>query len=280
MKLDVHSLSFHYNSHAVLQEISLHSGPMLTAIIGPNAAGKSTLLKCLAGMLHPQGAIMINDTPTSQFKKTELTALLSYLPQQSGNQAALTVLEAVLLGRLSALTWRVSEQDLTLALSFLEELGIDDLASHPLNELSGGQQQMVSIAQALVREPKILLMDEPTNNLDLHHQLELFDMIRDITILRQLTTIMALHDLNHAARYADRIIVLHQGQIYDAGSPADVLTAEMIRNVYRVCARVTHDENGVPFIFPMYSVSRKHLTSQKLQQNEKTWEVRRNSAFW
>lgn len=255
MKLAVNNLTFGYHAQDVLHGITMQAGPMLTAVIGPNAAGKSTLIKCLAGILRPKGNVTLDGTPIQQLKREELVEMIGYLPQDSGSRAVLTVFEAVLLGRLSGLSWRVSEDDLARTLEALEELGIDDLASRPLNELSGGQQQMVSIAQVLVRNPKILLMDEPTNNLDLHHQLEMFDLIREISLEKQLTTIMALHDLNHAARYAEHIVVLNQGRIYAAGPPAAVLTAEMIRAVYGVNAKVTRDADGPPQITPINALN-------------------------
>jgi iron complex transport system ATP-binding protein len=255
VKLEVENLTFGYHAQHVLHEITMQAGPMLTAVIGPNAAGKSTLIKCLAGILRPKGNVILDGIPIHQLKREELVEMIGYLPQDGGSRAVLTVFEAVLLGRLSCLSWRVSEDDLTLTLEVLEELGIDDLASRPLNELSGGQQQMVSIAQVLVRNPQILLMDEPTNNLDLHHQLDMFDLIREISIEKRLTTIMALHDLNHAARYADHIVVLNQGAIYDAGPPAAVLTAEMIRTVYGVNAKVIIDGDGLPQITPINALN-------------------------
>lgn len=255
MKLEVENLTFGYHAQDVLHGITMQAGPMLTAVIGPNAAGKSTLIKCLAGILRPRGNIILDGTPVQQLKRAELAEMIGYLPQDGGTRAVLTVFEVVLLGRLTSLSWRVSEDDLAMTLAVLEELGIDDLASRPLNELSGGQQQMVSIAQVLVRNPKILLMDEPTNNLDLHHQLDMFDLIREISLEKQLTTIMALHNLNHAARYADYIVVLNQGTLYDAGPPSAVLTAEMIRTVYQVNATVTIDGDGLPQITPINALN-------------------------
>jgi iron complex transport system ATP-binding protein len=157
----------------------------------------------------------------------------------------------------------VSDDDLNSTFEVLKDLGIADLALRPLNELSGGQQQMVSIAQALVQRPEILLMDEPTNNLDLQHQLEMLALIKEMTVEKNLVTILALHDLNLAARYADHIVVLYQGQIYTSGDPASVLTAETIRTVYGVHARVSIDDDGIPLITPVNSVRGNHFRHQK-----------------
>jgi iron complex transport system ATP-binding protein len=267
VKLAVENLTFGYHARNVLHGITMQAEPMLTAVIGPNAAGKSTLLKCLAGLLRPGGTIALDGMPIHRLKREDLMEMIGYLPQDSGSRAVLTVFEAVLLGRLSCLSWRVGEDDLARTLEVLEDLGLDDLASRPLNELSGGQQQMVSIAQVLVRNPKILLMDEPTNNLDLHHQLDMFALIREISREKRLTTIMALHDLNHAARYADHIVVLDQGAIYDAGPPAAVFTVGMIRAVYGVNAKVTIDGDGLPQITPINALNSKR-TRRKRQKSE------------
>ena len=264
MNVEIKDLSFSYHSHTVLKSISLQTNSKLTAIIGPNAAGKSTFIKCLAGILRPQGAILLDGTPIRQLKRAEISERISYLPQETGSRAILTVLEAVLLGRLNSLSWRVSDEDLTKAFAMLTELGIDGLASKPLNELSGGQLQMVSIAQALIRDPQLLLMDEPTNSLDLFHQLEMFERIREITDEKQLTTIMALHDLNHAARYADYVIVLNQGKIYDCGTPAMVFTEDMITTVYGVYAKVIIADDGIPQIFPLHAMpSRRDVRASR-----------------
>ena len=256
MKLEVRHLTFGYRTVPVLKNVCIDAEPMVTAVIGPNAAGKSTLLKCLSGILKPEGSILLDGKDLKEYKSDDLLQAVSYLPQDSSSNAALTVFEAVLLGRLNSLSWTVTDEDLSLTLDALEKLGIEGLAKRPLNELSGGQKQMVSIAQSIVRKPAVLLMDEPTNSLDLQHQLELFDLIRTITKDTNMTTVVALHDLNLAARYGDRIVLLNYGMVEATGSPESVITEEMIRNVYGVNARVTIDNEGIPQIIPINSVRR------------------------
>jgi len=253
VKLEVRQLTFGYRTVPVLKDVCIDAGPMVTAVIGPNAAGKSTLLKCLSGILKPEGSILLDGKDLKEYKSDELLQAVSYLPQDSASNAALTVFEAVLLGRLNSLGWTVTDEDLSLTLDALEKLGIEGLAKRPLNELSGGQKQMVSIAQSIIRKPGVLLMDEPTNSLDLQHQLELFDVIRTITEDNNMTTVVALHDLNLAARYADNIILLNCGKIEAMGSPGSVITEDMIRTVYGVNARVTIDNEGIPQIIPINS---------------------------
>lgn len=260
MKLEIKNLKFGYNSSMpVLKNVNMDASPgEITAVIGPNAAGKTTLLKCIAGILKPnEGSILLNGKEMNNFKKEEITRYVSYLPQETYAHAVLTVFEVVLLGRLHTLSWRVSDDDLTIVLNVLEELGIDELASRFFNELSGGQKQMVFIAQSLVREPKVLLMDEPTSSLDLQHQLEVLDLIRDVTVEREITTLIALHDLNLAARYADKIVVMHNGMVYASGKPISVLTPEMVRYIYGVNATIYVDDDGIPQVTPISSVRRK-----------------------
>lgn len=258
MRLEIADLRFGYGSKSVLENIEMQASPReITAVIGPNASGKTTLLKCIAGILKPEGSIVLDGKEMNNFKKEEITKYVSYLPQESSANAVLTVFEAVLLGRLHLLSWRVGDDALTLVSEVLEDLEIDDLASRYLNELSGGQKQMVSIAQSLVREPKVLLLDEPTSSLDLQHQLEVLDLIRDVTVEREITTLIALHDLNLAARYANKFVVMHNGAVYASGKPASVLTPETVRYIYGVNSTVYVDGDGIPQITPISSVRRK-----------------------
>lgn len=248
MSLHLEEVTFAYGSEPVLRRIDLQLDLAITALVGPNAVGKSTLLRCVAGVLRPQGRIVLDGQDLAALGKSERARLIGYLAQDGSESVELTVLEAVLLGRLHTLSWRVSDADLDMALAVLRDLGIADLALRPVRELSGGQQQMVSIAQVLVQRPQVLLMDEPTNNLDLQHQLEIMALVEAITSEGGLTTILALHDLNLAARMANRIVVLHKGQVYACGDPVSVLTPEMLRIVYGVRARVNVDEEGLPVI--------------------------------
>jgi iron complex transport system ATP-binding protein len=254
VSLIVEDLTFAYGPDSVLDGIDLELDSAVTALIGPNAVGKSTLLRCVAGILQPQGRVEFDGHDLSTLRRRERAQLIGYLGQDRPRRVELTVLEAVLLGRLQTLSWRVSDPDLSMALAVLQELDIADLALGKVSELSAGQKQIVSIAQVLVQRPRILLMDEPTNSLDLQHQLEITASIVSATRERGLTTIVALHDLNLAARVADTIVVLHEGRVYASGSPDSVLTADVLRIVYGVEARVRIDEEGLPIITPLHSI--------------------------
>lgn len=255
MNLQVENLSFAYNgSGMVLRNVDMKASPgEITALLGPNASGKSTLLKCIAGILKPQGNIRLEGKELRKFKAKDISTYVSYLPQEHSSRAVLTVFEAVLLGRLQYLSWKASKNDLTLVLNVLEEFGIEDLASRYLNELSGGQKQMVSIAQAIVRRPQVLLLDEPVTSLDLQHELEILQLIRHATTERGTTTVIALHNLNLAARFADNVVVLKDGEICAIGKPQAVLTPEMVKFAYSVNAVVKTDD-GILQITPLSSI--------------------------
>ncbi|HWQ63627.1 MAG TPA: ABC transporter ATP-binding protein [Methanospirillum sp.] len=257
MKLNVVDLSFAYNSHPVLEDINLITDEKITAILGPNGAGKSTLLSCIAGIRKPQGTVYLDNTSTADITPDNLSRAISYLPQDNPSGVVMSVLEAVLLGRIHSLKWKVPDEDVTCAYDTLTDLGIENLAERNLTELSDGQRQMVSIAQAIAKDPRILLMDEPTNSLDLQHQLELFDLIREVTEDRKITSLIALHDLNLAARYADNVVVLHSGKVSSYGPPDEVFTCEMIEKVYGVHADVTTDSDGYIHVCPKCSVKQR-----------------------
>lgn len=259
MRLSVENLKFNYGPISVLKGINMPEARTgsVTAIIGPNAAGKTTFLKCLAGFLNPVGKILLDGKELRNFKKQDITKHVSYLPQDGLSTAVITAFEAILLARQHSVTWRVSNDDLRLVAQVLEELEIDELAMKYLYELSGGQKQLVSIAQTLVRNPKVLLMDEPTNGLDLQRQLEVLELLRKETIEKGITTLVALHDLNLASRYADHIVVMSNGTVYASGKVASVLTSHMLRDVYGVEAAVSLDGDGIPQINAICSIRKK-----------------------
>lgn len=234
------SLGVAYGARAVLRQIDLRAEPgTVTAIVGPNGAGKSTLLKAVVGLAPHEGTV---ERPPGR---------IGYLPQDNGARAVLKVLEVVLLGRLDALGLAVARADLLAAGRVLEELGLADLADRYLGELSGGQRQMVYLAQVLAGDPAAMLLDEPTSALDLRNQMEMLDHVRRLTRARGLTTLIAIHDLNAATRFADRVAMLRDGRLAAEGAPADVFTAALLRQVYRIEAAVIPGADGLPSITPL-----------------------------
>ncbi len=253
--LEIRNLSFAYGPQAILKNISIAFRPgLMTAVIGPNATGKSTLLKCISGILPGRGEILIDGQDIKLLAPQTIGNRISYLSQEGCSKAALSVFEVVLLGRVHSLTLKVRQVEVDHVLNILRQLGIEKLAARNIGELSGGQRQLVFIAQALVREPAILLLDEPTNSLDLHRELEMLALIKELTVAKKLTTVITLHQLDMAARYADEIVVLAAGEVYAAGRPAAVLTPDMLRTVYQVNAKVHQASDGVPHVMAISSI--------------------------
>lgn len=247
MKLAVEGLSFNYDSQPVLNEVTLTIDPgEIVTIIGPNGSGKSTFLRCLARILLPaQGVIYLDGRNITDLPGRALARLLGYVPQEGTRVFPLTVYEAVLLGRKPYITWAVGQRDRQVVEEILRFLQLEPLAGKSLDNLSGGEKQRVMIARALAQEPRVILLDEPTSNLDIRHQLEVLGILQFLAWKKKMTVLMVLHDLNLAARFSQKLVLLHQGRIFASGSPQAVLTPENIRAVYGVEARVRKDDLGV-----------------------------------
>lgn len=247
MTVTISSLRFSYGDAEILKGIDACFSPGINGVLGPNGAGKSTLAKCVTGILRP-------DSGSVEFRGRREQPRVSYLSQDSPPVSNLSVLEYMLLGRANELGLNVTGEDIDTAYRPLEKLGIQDLAEKDMGSLSGGQRQMVSIAQCLVSEPEFVILDEPTNNLDLRRELDIFQVMRGECDVRGITCVMVLHDLNFASRFSDRITVLHRGRVYSAGSPAETITEDMLRTVYGVEAEITVNSRGTPNVEPIRSV--------------------------
>ena len=223
----------------------------ITALIGCNGAGKSTLLRALAGLGPMQGNLSIAGHPLTPEDQRQQVA---YMPQDTSAQSSLTVLEVVLLGRLGSLGLRLPPGIAQEAMEALDTFGLTSLHARQLDEISGGQRQLVFLTQALFRQPRVLLLDEPTAALDLRHQLLVLDRLHRVS--RQSGTIigMAMHDLNLAAQYADRIVGLHNGDRIASGLAREVLTPDNLRIMYGIDAKVTLDAKNRPQVLPIRAV--------------------------
>lgn len=257
--LKIQNLSFEYPSagkrHTVFQNLNVNFIPGLSVILGPNGAGKSTLLKSIFGLLRYEGIIYYGDKNLTTMETEEKTGLMSYLPQMDIDSSMLSVLEMVLLGRLPGLGYTVSDHDLDMVISTLEQLNIASLAKRNFTELSGGQKKLVFIAQTLVREPELILLDEPVNSLDLQRQLELCQLLQKIVEEEMVNIIVVMHDINLAVRYAQYVVIINSnGSLNSAGTPREVINVQMLREVYGVIANVTYDEKGIPVVVPLRSV--------------------------
>ena len=247
MRLVVSGLVCRLGSALVLDGVDLVAEPgEVTGLIGPNGAGKSTLLRAVFGLVRARGAIAFDGRDRAAVAHT-----IGYLPQDTSLRPALTVFETVLLGRLGRLGLKPAESDLARVEASLGQLGMTRLASRYLDQISGGQRQLVLLAQVLVREPRLLLLDEPTSALDLRHQLELLGLVRELTRARPLTTLISLHDLNAATRFTDRLVALGNGRVVGAGAPEDVLTPPLLRRLYGVDAAVGPGPDGRLSITPL-----------------------------
>jgi len=269
MKLKVKEVEFSYASVLVLKDICLElAASEMLGVVGPNGAGKSTLLRCIDRILKPQrGDILLDGQDIKEMHLMELARKMGYIPQTTSQIFPATVFDTVLMGRRPHLGWRSSEKDAEKVLEMLQMLDIEEFAMRDINELSGGQQQKVFIARALTQEPEILLLDEPTSNLDIRHQLEVMDIIKNIVREKRISAIMAIHDLNLASRYADRIVMMNSGKIFAAGNPVSVLTPDNIKWVYGVEAEVNNN-NGKPYIVPI-----RHIRQNGKGTCENKWNM-------
>jgi iron complex transport system ATP-binding protein len=245
MKLVAENVTFSYHNTPSLKDVSLElEESQILGIIGPNGSGKTTLLKCINKILKPQqGTIAIDAKELKKMSRLEIAKHIGYVPQSSVAPSALTVFEVVLMGRRPHIGWQSSEKDIEKAWQVLAMLNIENIAMRDFNELSGGEQQRVLIARSLAQEAKVLLLDEPTSNLDIKNQLEVMDLTRVLVEKEKIAAIVAIHDLNLAARYCDKIVMMKDGKIFASGDACSVLTPECIRTVYGVEVVINHTNN-------------------------------------
>jgi len=257
LKLRVKDIEFNYSSAHILKDVTMELAESeMLGIVGPNGAGKSTLIRCIDRILKPkQGTIHLNGEEIRDMRMIDVARRIGYVPQTSDRTFPTTVFDTVLMGRRPHLEWRSSDMDLEKVSEVMRLMEIEDLGMRDFNELSGGQQQKVLIARALAQEADTLLLDEPTSNLDIQHQLEVMEIIKNLVATKNVSAIMAVHDLNLASRYTDRVIIMKEGRIVDAGDPALVLNTDNIRSVYNVEAEVIGRDGERPYIIPIRSVN-------------------------
>jgi len=232
-----------YGRTTVLSKVGMDTlrGGSMTAVIGPNAAGKSTLFKRIASLVSGPGLVQLSETERGP-------RTICYMPQDTGANTVLTVYESILLSAKQGGGWRVSDDELFEIDAILNALNIHHLAFRGLGELSGGQRQLVALAQALARKPEVLLMDEPTSALDLNRQIEVLGFISDLAKKSGMIVLIALHDLNHALRYCAHTLVIAGGEMIVSGETRSVITTAMLRDVYRIEARIEPCSLGRPMV--------------------------------
>ncbi|WP_346795580.1 ABC transporter ATP-binding protein [Halomonas sp. Bachu 37] len=245
-----------YGERTILDGVSLSvPAGCTTAIVGANACGKSTLLRVLSRLLTPShGSVLLDGDDINQLPIRRLAQQLGFLPQSPIAPEGISVLELVSRGRHphQGLFKRWSAADEAAVAEALSVTHLSELAERHVDELSGGQRQRVWIAMALAQQTKVLLLDEPTTFLDINHQVEVLDLLTDLNRQRGTTIVMVLHELNLAARYADQLVAMANGNVYAAGPPEEILTEQMVRDVFGLESRVIEDPvTGKPMMIPL-----------------------------
>jgi iron complex transport system ATP-binding protein len=253
IELEMRNVTLGYNHHPVLRDITLKASPgEMVGLIGPNGSGKSTIIKALSRVMQPDsGKIAVNGQDIYKIPRRELACMVGVVPQLPLLPSTFTAFEIVLMGRNPHLGLFQSEsrRDWDLAWQAMVKTGTDPLANRHINELSGGEIQCVLIARVLVQETQAILLDEPTANLDIGRQVEILDLIKNLCTENNLTVMAAVHDLNLAAQYCDRVILIHEGHVHAEGSPQEVITETHMREVYGAENCVyTHPANGLPTV--------------------------------
>ncbi len=246
-QLSLHNIAVAYGPHRIVHDFTLPElkRGTLTALVGPNGAGKSTLLRAVAGLESMSGRIQLDGQPLERASHAERARHITYLPQQLPPPMAFGVLESVVAalrgGRRSSPPQR---ETLACAYQALKHVGIAHLCDHRLDRLSGGQRQLVALAQLVARRPDVLLLDEPTSALDLRYQLQVMECVQ--TLIRQhgLVGVVVLHDINLAARYADQLVVMQSGRLIAHGTPQNALTPALLAQVYGVDTRIERCSQG------------------------------------
>jgi iron complex transport system ATP-binding protein len=250
MFFEVNHINFSYRSKQVLDGVSFTvKEDDVVSILGPNGVGKTTLIKCIGKVLTPKaGSVFIEGSDLHKMSKKNIAKKIGYVSQRSETSRT-TVFDSVLLGRKPHFEWDITEKDIRLAGRVLHLLGLDELALKYVDEISGGEYQLVQIARVVVQQPKIILLDEPTSSLDLSNQHLIMHLIRNIVKKNHMAAIMIIHDLNLAIRHSDKFVLMKDGAVYSVGGH-EVITPENIKAVYNIEAYV-ESVRGIPIVIPI-----------------------------
>ncbi|CAM5430171.1 ABC transporter ATP-binding protein [Streptomyces viridifaciens] len=254
-RLEARGLTLAYEARTVVEglDVSIPDG-RVTVIVGPNACGKSTLLRALGRLLKPvRGAVLLDGQELARIPTKRIAQRLGLLPQSPTAPEGISVADLVSRGRQPHQSWwqQWSPEDEAAVAEALERTSTAELAERSMDELSGGQRQRAWIAMTLAQGTDILLLDEPTTYLDIAHQVEVLDLVRRLNVERGRTVVAVLHDLNQAARYADHLVAMRDGRVVAEGAPGEVVTAELVREVFGLDSVVVPDPvTGTPLVVP------------------------------
>jgi iron complex transport system ATP-binding protein len=254
-KLEIENITLDYGQRSVIRDLSFQLYPSeLLGLVGPNGCGKTSVIKSLSRVLTPSsGRILLDGNELAGIPRNELARIIGVVPQNPSLPETFTVFEVVILGRNPHLGLLSAEsaRDMAIVWQAMERTGITPLAKRRIGELSGGEKQRVTIARVLAQEPQIILMDEPTANLDIAQQMEILDLITGMCREKNTAGLIAIHDLNVAAQYCTRIIMLKNGQIYAEGTASEVITTDNVREVFGAETTIyPHPENSLPMVLP------------------------------
>lgn len=271
--LNIKDLNFHYSEDMhILHDIDLTlSDPGLICIIGPNGVGKSTLVKCINRLLKADsGEISIDGKIVKEYTPKELAMKVAYVPAMSSDDFSMSVMDTVMMGRHPYHKFGSTKEDLHIVYEVLRELNITHLAMRNYDELSAGQHQKVALARGLAQSTEILILDEPTANLDIRHQVQVTSLMRDIAHNKGITVIMISHDLNVSCKFADKLIVMaYPGIIYKTGTPNEVITEDMIRYVYGMDSKIV-DDSGRPHVILRDPLPEEEVKRIRLEADQRT----------
>jgi len=261
VKLETKSITLAYGEKKVIDDITFRVMPgELVGLVGPNGSGKSTIIKALSRVITPySGEVLINGRDISQIKRKELSLLISVVPQTPILPSVFTAFEIVLMGRHPHLSLFQYEgpKDIDITWQAMEQTSTQCLAERRVGELSGGEIQCVVIARALAQQTQSILLDEPTANLDISRQIEILDLIKGQCQINKLAVMVAMHDLNLAVHYCDRLLLINNGKIHAEGTPTEVINAKNLEEVYGPGNYVdTHPLSGLPVVLPRVGKSR------------------------
>ena len=238
MKLEIKNLSFSYSKKETIKNISFtaNSGDIV-AILGINGVGKSTLLKCINKIHKPKtGEILIDGKDVFKMRTNEIAKNISYVAQYEQFIEG-TVFENILLGRKPYIKWDLSKEDIDIVNNVIDEVNLKELQDRNIDKLSGGERQKVAIARALAQSTPVIMFDEPTSNLDIKNQIEVLNEIKEITIKNNCISLISIHDINLAMRYANKFLLLKNGEVYKFGCE-DIITKENLKDIYGVDSEI------------------------------------------